>query len=552
MKKVLTTSTIVVLLFVVIAGSLFAGEPKADEKGLKTYTLFLGRPFEDYPVDGTILGDWIEEKTGVHIDFEFPVGDLKQKVGLMIAGGDYPDMMDGRNENRGFYDAGAFIPLDDLIEEYGVNAKKLYGDRLKMLAQDDGHIYWFPQLAPYGDKVQATLDGHGLYIQKAVLKEFGWPMPKSLEEAVDMLIEYAKKYPEINGHKTYAFTALSWSWREFPLMNAPHVFSGHPNDGAASVDWVDGKWVATQFYATEEAYKIYKIYNKIHKAGLYDTEAFVMDYDQYLAKLSTGSILAFYDQRWQFERVQKLLRDQGEDRLYVGLPVVMEGYTEEYEGPLSPQVSEGVGITVNCKDPVGAFKYLDFLLSEEVQIRKQWGVLHEHYEIDDDGYFFRSPEQIEIWEDSKWVDYTYGQKYWIEMCGWDGKSVYSDGKNAVDHRNQPAVFYAKLKPTEKEVLDAYGKKTWFDFFRKPDMRRAKYYPMWTIKIPTGSDVHIAHEKINEVRRKYTPRLIMAPEGEYDAIWEAYIAELNKIPNRDKHEQFYQDKLDERIEQAGGY
>jgi ABC-type glycerol-3-phosphate transport system substrate-binding protein len=43
----------------------------------------------------------------------------------------------------------------------------------------------------------------------------------------------------------------------------------------------------------------------------------------------------------------------------------MEGYTEEFEGPPGPQVSEGVGISINCKDPVGAVKYLDFLTSEE-------------------------------------------------------------------------------------------------------------------------------------------------------------------------------------------
>jgi putative aldouronate transport system substrate-binding protein len=550
MKKILKNITVIVILLVITTGFVYAGNNATDKSGLKKYTIFLGRPMEDYPVDGTILGDWIEKESGVKLDFEFPVGDLKQKVGLIIAGGDYPDMMDGRNENRSFLDAGAFIPLNDLIEEYGVNAKILYGDRLKMLEQEDGNIYWFPQLFPYGDKVQATTEAHGLYIQKAVLKEFGWPWPKNLEEAVDMLIEYAKKYPEINGNKTYAYTALAWGWREFPLMNAPHILSGHPNDGSASVDWVDGKWVATQFYDTKEAYKIYKIYNKIYLAGLYDTESFVMDYDQYLAKLSTGSILAFYDQRWQFEKVEKLLRDQGEDRFYVGMPIVMDGYTEEFEGPLSPQVSEGVGITVDCKDPVGAFKYLDFLLSEKVQITKQWGFLHEDYEIDDNGYFYRTPEQIEKWDDSKWRDYTFGQKYWIEMCGWDHKSMYSDGKNAVNANNQPSVYYAKLKETEKEVLDAYGKKTWFDFFHKPDMRRASYFPMWTIKIPTGSDIHIANEKILEVRRKYTPRLIMAEEGEYDKIWKAYTDELNKIPNKKKHEEFYQIQMEKRIKKAG--
>jgi putative aldouronate transport system substrate-binding protein len=554
MKKIFKNITMLAFLCIIIAGSVFAGQPKEPKiPGLKVYTIFLGRPTEDYPVEGTILGDWIEEKTGVQLKWEFPVGDLRQKVGLIVASGDYPDLIDCRNENQALYDAGALIPLDDLIEQYGPNAKKLYGDKIDMLRRSDGHIYWFPQLFPYGDKVQRTGETMGLYIQKRVLKEFGWPIPENLKEAFEMLIEYCKRHPETDGNKTYAFTALTAGWREFALFNAPHIFSGHPNDGVGNVDWVDGKWVITQFYDTEEAYKVYKLYNQIYLAGYFDTESFVMDYDQYLAKLASGAILAFHDQWWQFERVQNLLKKQGnKDRWWVGLPVIMEGYREELEGPLDPQVSEGVGITVDCKDPVGALKYLDFLLSEKCQIKKQWGFEGVDYEIDENGYFYRTPEQIKKWDDSKWLDYDFGQKYWIEICGWHHSSVFSDGKNAVSHRNQPSVFFAKLKDTEKEVLNAYGKKTWFDFFNKPDMRRAKYFPMWTVKVPTGSDEDIALKKIEEVRRKYTPRLIMAEKGKYDEMWKEYLAELDKIPNKDKLNQFYQEQLDKRVQTAGGY
>ena len=45
---------------------------------------------------------------------------------------------------------------------------------------------------------------------------------------------------------------------------------------------------------------------------------------------------------------------------------------------------------------------------------------------------------------------------------------------------------------------------------------------------------------------------MAPAGKYDDVWNEYIAELEKIPNRDKYAQFWQDELDKRIEVAGGY
>lgn len=553
MKKMLKRLAILALLCLVMTSMAFGNSGKTgQEDGLKKLTIFLGRPNEDYPNEGTILGNWIEQKTGVRLEWEFPVGDLKQKIGLVIASGDYPDLIDGRNENQSLYDNGVFIPLDDLIEQYGPNIKRLYGDKIDMLRKNDGHIYWFPQLFPYGEKVQRTQETHGFYIQNAVLKEFGYPMPKNVEEAFDLLAKYAAKHPEINGKKTYAFTALAWSWREFPLMNAPSILSGHPNDGVCSVDWVNGKWVATQFYNTKEAYKIYKIYNDVFLKGLYDTESFVMDYDQYLAKLSTGSILAFYDQYWQFQQVQILLRDQGGERIFVPLPLVMDGYSEEFEGPLEPQTSEGVGITVDCKDPVTAIKYLDFLCSEEANLTRQWGFKGTDYLVGEDGLYYRTPEMINKWLDQKWANKVFGQKYWIEMCGWSHASMYSDGINPVSPAYQPSIFQQNLKPAQKAVLEAYGKASWYDFFKQPDMRRAKYFPMWTAKIPTGSDVEIAKNKIDDTRRKWTPRLIMADAGKYDEIWKQYLAELEKIPNREKVAKFYQDELDKRIDAAGGY
>lgn len=36
----------------------------------------------------------------------------------MIAGGEYPDFIDGSNGQMQLYDAGALVPLDDYIEKY--------------------------------------------------------------------------------------------------------------------------------------------------------------------------------------------------------------------------------------------------------------------------------------------------------------------------------------------------------------------------------------------------------------------------------------------------
>ena len=59
----------------------------------KEFTQFCTASYPDYP-GSTILGDIIEKETGIRVKKEFMVGDLETRLGLMIASGEYPDIMD--------------------------------------------------------------------------------------------------------------------------------------------------------------------------------------------------------------------------------------------------------------------------------------------------------------------------------------------------------------------------------------------------------------------------------------------------------------------------
>ena len=546
---------LIVLVLLSFAAFAFAGGKKeAATTGIREYDVFLGYENVDYPIEGTIFGNWLEEQTGVRINWEFNVGDLQQKVGLIAASGDYPDAIHPRNYTQILLNAGAAIPLNDLIESHGPNIKAMYEGRMEMFRQPDGNIYWFPQVMPYGDEYRAPNPGHGLFVQQAVLEYFDYPMPNNVEEMVDLLIRYAQENPTIDGNKTYAFTGLFWSWREFPVMNAPHILSGHPNDGSIDVDWVNGRWVASPFYANDNAYRIYKLYNKIHLAGLYDTESFVMDYDQYLAKLSGGNILAFYDQDWQFQTVQNLLLDQNQGRWYVAMPTVLDGNEPTIVNPPQPQVSEGITISTQARDPEGLMEYFDFLAKWDTHVMRQWGREGIDYNVDANGLFYRTPEQVAQWQDLDWVRHTYGAHYWSNFLRLDAGSLYPDGINNIGPGSQPSVYAAARRPQEREVLSAYGVETFAALFPPPDMRRTTYFPAWTITMPPDSPESITGERIAEARRRFIPRLIMAGPGEYDRVWNEFLAEINRIPqaDRDAHTAFLQRAIDARVEAAGGY
>lgn len=122
----------------------------------------------------------IKEKTGASFSFEFLAGDLKQKLGVMIAGSDYPDLM---SSNTQLTAAGAFIPLEDLIEEHAPNLKAHYAAYWNMMKDpNDGHIYTLPNYGAYNGEMNTTYySGPAFWIQKAVLKDAGYPTIKTLD-----------------------------------------------------------------------------------------------------------------------------------------------------------------------------------------------------------------------------------------------------------------------------------------------------------------------------------------------------------------------------------
>lgn len=58
-------------------------------------------------------------------------------LGVMIAGGEYPDMTYPGDKAHMLIDAGALLPLEDLIEEHAPNLKKLYANYWERMKATD-------------------------------------------------------------------------------------------------------------------------------------------------------------------------------------------------------------------------------------------------------------------------------------------------------------------------------------------------------------------------------------------------------------------------------
>jgi putative aldouronate transport system substrate-binding protein len=255
-----------------------------------TITVFNSTP-NPVPPDDNRAMKLIQEKLGVTIKWDKAVGDVAQKTGVMIAGQDYPDLLHVSDSK--FIDAGALIPLEDLIEKYAPNLKKHYqNDPIvwKKLHEKDGHIYC---LADYGVIANGdsgtTYYGVGMFIQKAIMKEYGFPKIKTIDEYFALIEKYKKAHPTTkDGKPTIGFSILTYDWHRFSLVNPPPFLAGYPNDGDGIVDPKTYKY-RLQYYGPE-AKRWFKLLNGLNEKGLVDRESFVDNYDQYLAKIANGQV----------------------------------------------------------------------------------------------------------------------------------------------------------------------------------------------------------------------------------------------------------------------
>lgn len=477
-----------------------------------TLSVFIGGPGQQPTPDNKIY-KMIKDKTGVSLKMEFLVGDLQQKMGVMIAGGDYADIMSGDDK---LIAAGAFIPLEDLIEKYAPNLKKHYASVWNQ-AKDpaSGHLYVLPAYGVFSGQVNdTTYGGPGFYLQKDVLKEMGYPTPKTLDEYFDIIAKYKAKHPDMIGFET-----LSFDWRKFPLLNPPEHLAGYPNDGGVIVD--NGK---AQIFADKDIAKTYyKKLNEINAQGLLDKEALVQNYDQYLAKIASGRVIGMFDQQWNFNDGENSLKSQGKfGSTYVGFPLLYPGAKEHYRDRPVLNINRGFGISTKAKDPVQIIKFLDTLMTEDWQKTLQWGIQGEDYEVKD-GKFYRTPEQRAKADDNTWKLANKAEAFLGGLPKMQGS--YSDG-NATDAGSQPQEFFDSLKPQDQEVLKAYNHKTWAEFFKSP-VENPIYYPAWSIDLVDGSPAKVANQKMEDLAVKYLPKAIMVKPDEFDGVWKEYVDQISK-------------------------
>jgi len=460
---------------------------------------------------------WLEEQTNIHIEWEIaPEKSASEKLNISLAGGDYPDVIMGFTispvQMSLYGKDGVFLPLNDLIEKYGVETKKMFETisyAKEIITAPDGNIYGLPQI---NECYHCTMP-QKMWINQEWLTKLGLEMPTTTEQFYEVLKAFKEKDPNGNGKQD-----------EIPyagfLNNGPELFlmSSFVEKDVNDMIVENGK-IGVAF--TQPAWKEGLLYlRKLYAEGLIAPETFTQDVNgvkkmsgdaerMFLGAVSgifTGSVLPSPERVTDFAAVPPL-----------------EGPSGLKSASLNPfGLSQGTYvITNNAKNPEAAFRLADFLYGEEATMRAIFGRPDQEWTSNVDGATSISGEP------AKWKRLINAG---LQNYGWSqtGPSLRSSAfrlSEAAAPGTQETILYQETKQKyEPAAIDA-GKVVPPLFFTKDQ----------------SEELANLSKTITDYKKEFLAKAVTG-NVDIEKEWDEYLKTLDKM-NLPRYLQIYQEAFD---------
>lgn len=377
----------------------------------------------------------LEKLTGVSIDWDVvELNSFNETMEIRLASGSkLSDIIQLPNYNGAdimrYAKAGLIQPLDELIDQYAPNIKKLFFEDVPELGRTmtgyDGHIYAIPQNF-YGMNFVAPFC---LTLRKDWLDNLGLDVPTTLDDWYTVLKAFKEQDPNGNGladevpmstqgnvssvENAYAYLATGFG------LTAPVTVQYYPDENGKVVDQ----------YRLPEFKEYLTFLNKLYEEGLIDT-AFSVDGTKLTAMAAQnllGSTGYYADSS---TTLQKSAQASGaEDAYYMCIPTPLD-----QDGNPGRQVGRTLtgfryAISKDCQDPVLAIKWIDYCYANpEGRDLMHYGIEGVHWNWNED----------------------HTQRVWTDLVANnpDGLAIYNalrkDGAYATQFTNRTKEFFEMM------------------------------------------------------------------------------------------------------------
>lgn len=353
----------------------------------------------------------ITEETGLTLEFvELAAGTAAEKVPLMLAGGDMPDVFWALlSDAQILQNTTQLVPLEGMLEDFAPNSLKTYEElgtdwRTIATAPDD-HIYGM--LGRYESLYENTGDGIQI-INKKWLDAVKKDVPTTLDEYYEVLKAFKEQDPNGNGQADeipYCFAEDMWCASITNDIGMWGIGNGY-GDTNSNFHIRDGKVSGT--VNTPEYREYLEFFHKLYAEGLIDAEGFSQNTEVFSNKIKNNQVGTYYS----WTALEYLSSEQEKDWVVLPTIAAKEGVQPVANGEIDRSTinKNGWVITTQCDHPEAALRLWDYLArdaeSKMTVAMGEKGTLWDEYP--EGGYYFVVPENTTPEYTFEHMKYTLG------------------------------------------------------------------------------------------------------------------------------------------------
>ncbi|MBP6961422.1 MAG: extracellular solute-binding protein [Thermotogae bacterium] len=306
------------------------------------------------------LTEGFKKATGIDLKVEIvpiPAGNYAEKVTLLLAGGTYPDIIWWRDDAElPYVDQGLLLDLSGRVNASAVFQEKM-PDWNKQRMANFPYLLWI-----------SPLQTRMAVVRKEWLEESGIN-PVTVDDYYNLLKFFKQKSGKYGITVTNDLSRLNW------------IF-----DAAFGVNqmWIkdnNGKWVFSKMTQGEKDKLAF--YAKLFKEGLLDQEFITVGWQSMEDKFYSSQVgMLVATAGTVMDLYQKRFWDRGIETELVPLyPPIGPSGKANFTALNLDKEARGYSITVTCKEPDIAFKFLEFMATDEGQYLDRLGMPGREYNI---------------------------------------------------------------------------------------------------------------------------------------------------------------------------
>jgi ABC-type glycerol-3-phosphate transport system substrate-binding protein len=314
-----------------------------------------------------ILNQYLQDVFNVRLNKIIYDNDVGERLNLMLASNDYPDVIDclSPSQAQQWIGLGKAVNLTPLVDKYAPNFVKRLGTLKKRFLDSKGQMYMMPN--QWGI---LNITDYAPEIRWDWWRELGSPKIQTPDDYYNVLKAMVAKHPTNDkGEKTYAMAFIK-DRQSYTIVGAMW---------GLKKGWKDSNGTLTYFLNTPEGLALTRYVNRFYRDGLLDPDSFVVTLDDWRIKISNQRLAGHIGDWWivlasdDFWPQSIKNFDTRYDR-YTHVNVKAPGVAVSTFNPKDANGYYRTIITDKATDPAGIMKWVNFEATDVGIKFLGWGV----------------------------------------------------------------------------------------------------------------------------------------------------------------------------------